>query len=177
MNQKYRKRLLCAVVIGIMLAAGLFWVTGTFERKALDQQPALPATTEFQAVAAETQTAAPTAGDPVWPVVLVDGAAWDSAAAAELTPGLWVTVALDGKLLLDLPFDQPHTITIRQEDGSENVVQITGDRVYMESSNCDGHDCVMMGEVTRDNLELRVLGGFIICLPHRLSVEVWEKTV
>ena len=26
--------------------------------------------------------------------------------------------------------------------------------------------------VTRDNLELRVMGGFIICLPHKISVEV-----
>jgi hypothetical protein len=29
-----------------------------------------------------------------------------------------------------------------------------------------------MGEVTRDNLEVRVMGGFIICLPHKISVEV-----
>ena len=27
-------------------------------------------------------------------------------------------------------------------------------------------------EVTEENLEVRVLGGFIVCLPHKLSVEV-----
>ena len=42
----------------------------------------------------------------------------------------------------------------------------------MESANCEGQDCVHMEPVTRDNLETRVMSGMIICLPHRLSVEV-----
>ena len=44
----------------------------------------------------------------------------------------------------------------------------------MEHADCDNQDCVQMGAVTRDNLELRVMGGFIICLPHKISVEVRE---
>ena len=59
-----------------------------------------------------------------------------------------------------------------QPDGAENIVRLTGDAVFMEEANCQNQDCVQMGEVTADNLELRVLGGFIVCLPHRLSVEV-----
>ena len=42
----------------------------------------------------------------------------------------------------------------------------------MEEADCHGQDCVKMEPVTRDNLEMRVMGGFIICLPHRVSVEV-----
>ena len=59
-----------------------------------------------------------------------------------------------------------------QENGDENSLVLTGDRVYMESANCDGQDCVKMEAVTRENLETRVMFGMIICLPHRLSVEV-----
>ena len=86
--------------------------------------------------------------------------------------GLRVYITLNGEALLDLPFAEAHTVRIVQPDGGENTVTLTGSSVYMTEANCDGQDCVQMGEVTRENLEVRVMGGFIICLPHRLSVEV-----
>ena len=73
---------------------------------------------------------------------------------------------------MDLPFGEEHTVLIHQINGSENLVRLTGEAVYMDSANCDGQDCVNMGEVTRENLETRVLGGFIICLPNMIVVEV-----
>ena len=84
-------------------------------------------------------------------------------------------VQLDGRTIADLPFDQPHTVAILQPDGGENVVEITGQAVRMASANCENQDCVLMGDVTRDNLELRPMGGLIVCLPHRLTVEVREE--
>jgi len=107
--------------------------------------------------------------------VLVDGDAWkDAAVSPESGDGLRVYITCDGQPLLDLPFGEAHSVQIMQEDGSENTVAITGDAVYMEHANCDNQDCVDMGAVTRENLELRVMGGFIICLPHKISVEVRE---
>lgn len=85
---------------------------------------------------------------------------------------LRVYITLNGEALLDLPFTEAHTVRIIQPDGGENTVTLTGTSVYMTEANCDGRDCVQMGEVTRDNLEVRVMGGFIICLPHKISVEV-----
>ena len=85
---------------------------------------------------------------------------------------LRVYITLDGKPLLDLPFAEEHTVRIIQPDGGENTVSLTGSSVYMTEANCEGQDCVQMGEVTRENLEVRVMDGFIICLPHKLSVEV-----
>ena len=85
---------------------------------------------------------------------------------------LRVYITLDGKPLLDLPFAEEHTVRIIQPDGGENTVTLTGSSVYMTEANCEGQDCVQMGEVSRENLEERVMGGFIICLPHKLSVEV-----
>lgn len=104
--------------------------------------------------------------------VLLDGAEWAGESLSPDDGGLRVVVTLDGAPLADLPFDEAHTLTVLQPDGGENTVAVTGEAVYMESANCENQDCVHMGEVTRDNLELRVLGGFIVCLPHRLSVEV-----
>jgi hypothetical protein len=107
--------------------------------------------------------------------VLVDGQAWKGEAVSpENGAGLRVYITCDGRPLLDLPFDEAHRVQIIQDGGAENTVAITGDAVYMEHADCDNQDCVHMGAVTRENLELRVMGGFIICLPHKISVEVRE---
>ena len=111
-------------------------------------------------------------GDEV--VVLLDGKAWDGAEVSPEKDGPRVIVTLDGTELIDLPFSEPRTVTVRQPDGAENAVAITGDAVYMAHANCENQDCVNMGQVTLGNLELRVMGGFIVCLPHRVSVEVRE---
>ena len=108
--------------------------------------------------------------------VLVDGKPFEGGAISpEAAEDLRVYVTLDGEPLVDLPFSEAHSVRIVQPDKAENAVTLTGERVYMESANCENQDCVHMGEVTRENLELRVMGGFIICLPHRLSVEVRGK--
>lgn len=85
---------------------------------------------------------------------------------------LRVYITWNGMALLDLPFAEEHTVWILQPYGGENTVTLTGTSVSMTEADCDGQDCVQMGEITRDNLEMRVMGGFIICLPHRISVEV-----
>ncbi len=106
------------------------------------------------------------------PVITLDGAAWNGETVQPEAQGLRVYVTLDGEKLIDLPFDSPHTLTVTQPGLGENTVQITGEAVYMAHADCENQDCVQMGQVTRDNLEMRVMGGFIVCLPHRLSVEV-----
>ena len=107
--------------------------------------------------------------------VFLDGEAWNGQTTAGGSDGLRVYVTLDGAPLIDLPFGEEHVLRILQASGDENTVRLTGNAVYMQEANCEGQDCVNMGEVTRDNLETRVMGGFIICLPHRISVEVREE--
>ena len=103
----------------------------------------------------------------------VDGRAWEGPAVSrEAGEGLRVYVTFDGRPLIDLPFGEAHSVQVLLPDGGENTVAITGEAVYMEHADCENQDCVNMGAVTRDNLELRVMGGFIICLPHKVSVEV-----
>ncbi len=78
--------------------------------------------------------------------------------------------------LLPLPIEGEYTKTIRQihDDGTEliNVLHLTPNGFWMESANCEGNDCVDMGEVTLENREERVLWNMIICLPHQLSAEL-----
>lgn len=107
--------------------------------------------------------------------LLLDGAEMtDPVLDPEAGDGLRVIVTADGNEIANLPFGTEHTLQVIQQGGT-NTVRITPDAVYMEEADCHGQDCVKMEPVTRDNLEMRVMGGFIICLPHRLSVEVRGK--
>lgn len=104
--------------------------------------------------------------------LLLDGAEiTETVTDPEGGDGLRVIVTADGEEKANLPFGTEHTLQVIQDSG-RNTVRITKDAVYMEEADCHGQDCVKMEPVTRDNLEMRVMGGFIICLPHRVSVEV-----
>ena len=102
---------------------------------------------------------------------VAEGSAVSSFASSD-TDDLRVVLTLDGQEIANLPFGEAHTIRVLQANGDENTLVLTGESVRMESANCEGQDCVHMEEITRDNLETRVMFGMIICLPHRLSVEV-----
>ena len=105
--------------------------------------------------------------------VLLDGEAWNGDALPQPEgDDLRVYITLDGAALIDLPFSQPRTVIVEQPGTGENTVEITGESVFMAHADCENQDCVAMGAVTADNLEFRVMGGFIVCLPHRVSVEV-----
>lgn len=104
--------------------------------------------------------------------LLLDGAEiTETVTDPEGGDGLRVIMTVDGNEAANLPFGTEHTLQVIQDSG-RNTVRITKDAVYMEEADCHGQDCVKMEPVTRDNLEMRVMGGFIICLPHRVSVEV-----
>ena len=81
-------------------------------------------------------------------------------------------ITVDGREYVRVPLSQPRTVTIRQDNGAVNVVEVTAHGAVMLSSTCDNQLCVEMGEVTRDNWETRPNQQFIICLPNRVSVEV-----
>ena len=109
--------------------------------------------------------------------VLVDGEPWNKetqVAELEKSSDLMVSVYYMDEALIVLPFGEEHQVTVQQPDGSENTILMTRELVRMEASNCGNQDCVLMGDVTRENLEDRIFGGFIICLPHQIVVEVWQ---
>lgn len=92
----------------------------------------------------------------------------------------YVLVSLENPVgFLPLPVTGEYRRTIRQTmaDGSEavNVVHLTPDGFRMEDSNCEGHDCIDEGKVTLENREERVLGSWVICLPHQLVCELMTR--
>lgn len=86
-----------------------------------------------------------------------------------------VIITVDGKEYARVPLSQPQTITIRQDNGEVNVVEISDHGAVMQSSTCKNQQCVHMGEVTLENWEYRTNGAFIICLPNRVTVELAVK--
>ena len=83
-----------------------------------------------------------------------------------------VIIAVDGKEYARVALSKPQTVTVTQEDGCVNVVEVSDHGAVMLSSTCDNQLCVKMGEVTVDNWAFRPNQQFIICLPNRVSVEL-----
>ena len=77
---------------------------------------------------------------------------------------------------LPLPEEEDYLFPLTQAlpDGTvaENVIHVSPDGVWMESSNCENQDCVQEGTVTLENRRDRILGNWIICLPHQLTLQL-----
>ena len=81
---------------------------------------------------------------------------------------LQALVVVDGETLrvFDLVDDgQIESFHYRDEHGHENVIVRTGTSVEMAEANCNDQICVRMNAISQP-------GGTILCLPHRLLVEV-----
>ncbi len=78
---------------------------------------------------------------------------------------------------LPLPEEEDYVFPLTQTlaDGTvwENVIHVTPEGFYMESANCEGHDCVDEGTVTLENRKDRILGNMVICLPHQITLELY----
>ena len=81
-----------------------------------------------------------------------------------------IAVYVDGKLHTTSPLRAGQDLTVEQEDGSVNVIRMTENGFYMQSSTCKNQDCIYQGAVTRDNCSQRLLGTHVICLPNRVDV-------
>ena len=72
-----------------------------------------------------------------------------------------------------IPLSQPQQMTIEQENGAVNVLEVTSRGMMMLSSTCDNQVCVHKGEVTLDNWELKG-GAFVYCAPNQVMLELVE---
>ncbi len=91
---------------------------------------------------------------------------------AENQADSYLLIRTDQACSVPIPLNEDYSFTVRQSDGSENVIHVGIDSFYMESSNCDNQNCVEEGVVTLENMNERILFNLIICLPHRLSLEM-----
>lgn len=80
------------------------------------------------------------------------------------TSGLVAVVHDADGVACELPLDQDARQTIQSDLGT-NVVAVEGGRVFMAEADCDGQDCLHQAALDSP-------GGQIICLPHRLWIEM-----
>ena len=75
-----------------------------------------------------------------------------------------VTVTVDGKIYGTYPLDEDKTIEIKNADGF-NTVSIHDGQVSVTDADCKDKYCVKQGVISNNNES-------IICLPHKLVVEI-----
>lgn len=78
--------------------------------------------------------------------------------------GTTVVITVDGAPYGSYPLDEDRRIPIDQE-GAHNLVVLEGSTVRMEEANCAGRQCVYQGSIAHS-------GESIICLPHRIVIEI-----
>lgn len=79
-------------------------------------------------------------------------------------PGAYVEVRENGIITKRLPLIENKTVTI--ENGSrKNILHIENGTAYISDANCKDKSCVTQGKISR-------AGETIICLPHKLSIEI-----
>ena len=87
---------------------------------------------------------------------------------------LFLIVTANGVKYQPIPLLGEASIPIRNEEaGTENVVHVTPTEIHMESASCANQDCVEQGEVTRENMNERILYNTIVCLPNQVMLELF----
>ncbi len=81
------------------------------------------------------------------------------------SPGQRITVTQDGKVLGTYSLTVENTLTFTDEKGGMNRLVIHGGEAYMEEADCPDKLCMLQKAISGK-------GESIICLPHRLVVEV-----
>ena len=94
----------------------------------------------------------------------------DSAAATDAS--LYLLVTAGGTTYKPILLEEENVLTLSQGD-MVNVVHVTPVSIQMESATCDNQDCVEQGVVTAENRKTRILGNTIVCLPHRVLLELF----
>ena len=81
--------------------------------------------------------------------------------------GSRVEITQNGSLVETLPLDQDATYEYQGENGGHNTVVIQDGKVAVTQADCPDQVCVRHGPTDRT-------GDPIVCLPHKLVVEVVE---
>lgn len=81
----------------------------------------------------------------------------------------YLEVRQSGKVVMTLPLDNDTTQTIYDNEKKSNTFYIKDGIVSMKHADCSDHTCVRTGSISRT-------GETIVCLPHRLVLEITGGT-
>ena len=84
----------------------------------------------------------------------------------------WLSIRADGFTYTPVPLTASGEYTFTQPDGSYNTLSVSPSSIRMVSADCSTQDCITQGEASLNVLDFRPLSGQIICLPHKLIVEL-----
>ncbi|WP_242992233.1 NusG domain II-containing protein [Faecalicatena contorta] len=76
-----------------------------------------------------------------------------------------VVVTVDGKVYKTLPLDKDTTLSIEEESGHYNVLEIKDGEVRMREANCPDKICVKHRAIHYNRES-------IVCLPNKVTVEI-----
>lgn len=83
----------------------------------------------------------------------------------------YVNIYVKDVLYKQVSLDDPQLVEI-EVDGKYNAINITEQGVVMQEANCDNQNCIHQGEVSLENIDNRLLGGWILCLPNQVTIEM-----
>ncbi len=85
-----------------------------------------------------------------------------------------VVITVGDREYARIPLTKPQIVTVEQENGAVNVIEVTENGMRMVSSTCGNQICVHQGLVTLENWELKPQLQFIFCAPNRVTLELVE---
>ena len=109
------------------------------------------------------ETASPAPGDSAEPEATFDPSSVKG----------WLVVTVGNSTYQPLPLIAEGDYSVTQESGAENVIHVTENSVEMKTSTWDNQDCVKQGVVPLANMEERLLGNMIICLPNQVTLSLY----
>lgn len=165
------------VVLGVLAVVVLLLAVPQKNRPAKvdEDAPKLPVvTTEVpSATDAPTETAVPE--ETTSPDATSEAAQSEPTATVDLTKvEAFLIVSVGNTTYEPLPLTEDAYYGL-SHDGCYNIIHVTENSVSMYESNCDNQDCVEQGEVTLENMETRILGNMILCLPNQVSLQLCTR--
>lgn len=82
--------------------------------------------------------------------------------------GNYLEIRQNGSLILTLPLSTDTTRTINDQTDNTNTFCIQNGTVWMQSADCGDKTCLRTGKISQ-------AGESIVCLPHRLVLQIVHK--
>ena len=76
-----------------------------------------------------------------------------------------IEIICENEVRYTFDMDETKTIRVEHSDGSYNVVCIEHGTVRVEDADCDNHDCIKQGRISK-------VGQSVICLPHQMVIRI-----
>ncbi|MDD3409754.1 MAG: NusG domain II-containing protein [Eubacteriales bacterium] len=89
----------------------------------------------------------------------------------------YLRVVVQGEEQQRVALTESREITIDQDDGGHNVVEIFPGGFRMKEANCKNQDCVHQSEVTLSSMGERALYNQVVCLPNKVVLELVTEDV